>query len=595
MAGIVIMLYVYKDKRIPDWIFGLTLNAYISVLSKIASAALLLPVSEALGQLKWSWFNKGNSKKMWDFEIFDNASRGPWGSLLLLVRTKGKSLAALGAAVTLFALAMDPFFQQVVKYPERWGIQQGTGTIPRATGYFPYGAGQEYRITGQTLVPDQNLLAVANRFFYGHGTVPITFGKGTRAEVPLSCPSSNCTWPQYETLGMCSTCAPIPDLLEFKCLDTTLDWIKIPDIDPDTQDSVFPNGTSCGYWLKADDPILMSGYTNRSGEVLLMRAQPLFDVNTRDPLSGYSAKLEPIRNPIAHVVIVSGGDVMSVQRNETPIAHECMVSWCVKDIRSNYTEGGYTESVNHTFVNRTSGPNPWITFPFFNSAGEEEGTDYYYGENLTLSSPSGVVYEVDNFTQVLTLSLFDDVFPSTYTIVNSTDEADAMLRYKQYIMRNPWIRNMTYNPWMFPNVSAHMENMTTAFTNLIRASEDHIEMINGPAFNKESIVDVRWEWMVLPLGLLGLTLLFLVATIIRSSMEQEQVGVYKTSAIATLLYGLPEGMQRRIAESNVEKTPRTNAKETRVKWVPRGGWRFSGYTLSPSSTKSHHSPPKEWT
>jgi hypothetical protein len=600
MAGILIMLFVYKDKRIPNWPLGLTLNAYISVLSKIASAGLLLPVSEALGQLKWSWFNKGNSKKMWDFEIFDNASRGPWGSLLLLVRTKGKSLAALGAAVTLFALAMDPFFQQVVEYPERWRIQIGTGTIPRATGYSPYGAGQEYRITGQTLVLDQNLLAVANRFFYDNGTVPITFGKGTRAEVPLSCPSSNCTWPQYETLGMCSTCTPIPDLLEFKCLNTTLDWIKIPDTDPDTQDTVFPNGTSCGYWLKADNPLLMSGYdvdrgTNHSGEVLLMRAQPLLDIVTRDPLPGYSAKLKPIRNPLAHIVIVSGRDVTSVQRNETPIAHECMVSWCVKDMLSEYSEEGYTETVNRTFVNSTGGPNPWVTFPFLNSAGEQEGIDYYYGENPTLTSPSGVIYEVNNFTQILTLSLFDDVFPSTYTIANSTDEADAILRYKQYILRNPWIRNMTHNPWMFANVSAHMDNMATAFTNLLRASEDHTEMIKGPAFDKESIVDVRWEWMALPLGLLGLTFLFLVATIIRSSMEQEQVGVYKTSAIATLLYGLPDGMQKTIAESNVDKTPRTNAKETKVKWVPRGGWRFSGYTLSPSSTKSCHSPSTEWT
>ncbi|KAJ8113490.1 hypothetical protein OPT61_g4395 [Boeremia exigua] len=46
-----------------------------SVLSKIASAALIVPTSEALGQLKWDWFH--NSNAVWDFEIFDKASRGP--------------------------------------------------------------------------------------------------------------------------------------------------------------------------------------------------------------------------------------------------------------------------------------------------------------------------------------------------------------------------------------------------------------------------------------------------------------------------------------------------------------------------------------
>lgn len=89
MAAIIGVLLSLKDEQLPKWPGGLTLNAYISVLSKITSAALLLPTSEALGQLKWSWF-RGDSKKMWDFEIFDEASRGPWGSILLLIRTKGR-------------------------------------------------------------------------------------------------------------------------------------------------------------------------------------------------------------------------------------------------------------------------------------------------------------------------------------------------------------------------------------------------------------------------------------------------------------------------------------------------------------------------
>jgi hypothetical protein len=89
MGAILVLLAVFKDKAQPRRILGLTLNAHIAVLSKIASAALLVPTSEALGQLKWSWFKSG-SKKLWDFEIFDNASRGPWGSFLLLVRTKGR-------------------------------------------------------------------------------------------------------------------------------------------------------------------------------------------------------------------------------------------------------------------------------------------------------------------------------------------------------------------------------------------------------------------------------------------------------------------------------------------------------------------------
>jgi hypothetical protein len=105
MGAIIGVLIFLKDEKLPKWPLGLTLNAYIAVLSKISSAALLLPTSEALGQLKWSWFQR-DSKKMWDFEIFDNASRGPWGAILLLIRTKGRYVPSTNSnqcmALTLF-------------------------------------------------------------------------------------------------------------------------------------------------------------------------------------------------------------------------------------------------------------------------------------------------------------------------------------------------------------------------------------------------------------------------------------------------------------------------------------------------------------
>lgn len=74
--GIIIgILCFLRDERLSKFPFGLTL---ITVLAKVAAATLIIPTSEAIGQLKWIWFS-GNSKEMFDFEIFDKASRGPWG------------------------------------------------------------------------------------------------------------------------------------------------------------------------------------------------------------------------------------------------------------------------------------------------------------------------------------------------------------------------------------------------------------------------------------------------------------------------------------------------------------------------------------
>jgi hypothetical protein len=69
--GAVIGIYVYLNNK-PMAQTGALLT-YTNALGKVASAALIVPTSEALGQLKWNWFSR--SRTMWDFEIFDKASR----------------------------------------------------------------------------------------------------------------------------------------------------------------------------------------------------------------------------------------------------------------------------------------------------------------------------------------------------------------------------------------------------------------------------------------------------------------------------------------------------------------------------------------
>jgi hypothetical protein len=83
------MLLYYDGKQQPSHVLkGVTLNAFIAVFSGVAKAAMILPVSEAIGQLKWIWVQQ--EKRLFDILAFDNASRGPWGSLMLLNTTRCK-------------------------------------------------------------------------------------------------------------------------------------------------------------------------------------------------------------------------------------------------------------------------------------------------------------------------------------------------------------------------------------------------------------------------------------------------------------------------------------------------------------------------
>jgi hypothetical protein len=196
------------------------------VLSKIASAALILPISEAIGQLKWSWFHGKESKDAFDFEIFDKASRGAWGSILLLFRTRGKSLAALGALLTIMLLAIDTFFQQVTDQPERW-TPFGKGLVPRIVRYDPpvvWSWQSDY--DGTMTVANPEMRGALVPLYYEKSSTENPKFTSSQLDIPVSCPTSRCTWAPYRTLGVCSACADISSLLTYACLPMRMDWIR---------------------------------------------------------------------------------------------------------------------------------------------------------------------------------------------------------------------------------------------------------------------------------------------------------------------------------------------------------------------------------
>lgn len=116
-AMIAVLLY-YDDKPGPKWPWGITVNSILSWTSTIAKSAMLIPVSDGLSQMKWIWFTE-RDRDLADMDYFEEASRGPYGSLFLLLRLRARHLGTLGAFVTLAALAFDPTVQQLVQHPAR--------------------------------------------------------------------------------------------------------------------------------------------------------------------------------------------------------------------------------------------------------------------------------------------------------------------------------------------------------------------------------------------------------------------------------------------------------------------------------------------
>ena len=196
---------VYDQKPSPSLSYGLTLNAIISILSTAAKSSLIYAVGASLGQLKWLWFYNSD-RKLRDIQSFDDATRGPWGSTIMIFQHKALSLASLGATITILALAFDPFFQQILSFPLRQ--ISSTTMFPKARQVRSISV-----ITEHGLDPDPEINSTAlKQQTAAYQAFQDALNTGIWSEnfpLDVNCPSANCTWPLFKSVGFCSKCADV--------------------------------------------------------------------------------------------------------------------------------------------------------------------------------------------------------------------------------------------------------------------------------------------------------------------------------------------------------------------------------------------------
>ncbi|KAL4996468.1 hypothetical protein BDV10DRAFT_172195 [Aspergillus recurvatus] len=188
-------IFSYMDgKRLTDWSAGVSLSATVSILTTAYAAALMHGVSTFIGQLKWLHFKKG-LQRLSHLETFDEASRGVWGSIMLLTTVKW-NLATIGAVITILRLAFSAFSQQAIL------IEQREVLTPSDSVSFGYAHNYSRDFSGDTantaedaIPQDPNMQFAILQGLYGINT-PATF----------SCPGA-CRWRgSYFSLGFKSAC-----------------------------------------------------------------------------------------------------------------------------------------------------------------------------------------------------------------------------------------------------------------------------------------------------------------------------------------------------------------------------------------------------
>ncbi|KAK8880212.1 hypothetical protein PGQ11_001506 [Apiospora arundinis] len=192
LAGVLAVLGMYDKKPTPRWPLGITINSLVALLTSLSRLAFMVPLVQGMSQLKWVWFSS-KPRPLSDFQLYDEASRGPWGGLKILFKLKG-FLGSLAALVTLSGILTSTLTQQALQFQTTLAVSRNqTAQVQRCSNFDLYD-GQGIKIGGG----DQIHLKQA--IFNGAFTAP----NETITHIAPDCPAAECTWPIYQSLAVCT-------------------------------------------------------------------------------------------------------------------------------------------------------------------------------------------------------------------------------------------------------------------------------------------------------------------------------------------------------------------------------------------------------
>ncbi|KAJ5599273.1 hypothetical protein N7450_000340 [Penicillium hetheringtonii] len=458
LAAIIAVLFKYDGQPMPNWPYGITLNALVSVLSTIMKATMAFVLTECLAQLKWSWFHSGN--KLSDLAVLDAASRGIAGAMFVLFRFIPRHLVTFGCLVLVIAAATEPFVQQVMAIKERSIHAPGQASIQ-----FPWEtAGAIYSGIFQTEGPNSK-------------------------SVTMECPTGNCTFPKYQSLGFCSKCMNITDSL------------KISSPSSSSSNSMMSMGQSI---YKLPNGFELSTSMSMSYLINSTAYRPLVKLDTDE--------MATITNFTAITAQQGYGGAVS--------ATECALYFCVKTYETSVREGKFTE----TEIGRATTSNS-STADVLSNFVVTPDTCYYNGSRYENPRKKGedCQFSVNAFSR---LAMANSIQPllkgkASLFVSNRPDYTSDTIKalYGTY-------GNYTEMNNVFQSLAS---SLTTHARSKVCGSP-----VNGTAWTDQSYVHVRWIWLALPAAVVVLSLVFLVVTIIHTRNQY----IWKSSPLALLFSDL---------------------------------------------------------
>ncbi|KAI2624425.1 hypothetical protein GGR54DRAFT_596471 [Hypoxylon sp. NC1633] len=544
----VLALLVYTaGRRLDQWNGSISLNALVSALGAVSRTSLGFVISSCLGQAKWNWFRR-RPDNLITFDRFDDASRGPWGSLWLIFRLRTYHWVTVGALATIILMGLEPLLQAVISFSGQMDAstspvepQIGRSVVLDVGSYSTDASSPLFQIQMEpsnltmtfapyVSIPDLGMLSSFNNGFYNSS-------HSIKQTTSYSCPTANCTWPRFTSSGVCSACSDVTSYLRrYKQEGQDLATLRY------SVESVYGNFTINS--LPRLNLTNLSDINLQNGDdvILFSRTARMAATAITDPQLTLSFQHLNTAITIVQVLKAStSSESGNLTWDETPVsATECALYFCVNVYESVVEKGLFSERIISSWAERDPTSyhldgddgihhegdfatyEKWNNFSLYSWPQDFPRTDL----ELFIPKEDARHYDLPN-NMTLRFKLTQNTVGSTVRFVND----DLLSRQMTW----PFGQNTDLKPviqalYESDDLSATFDNVAWTVTNWMRDVSNVTHAGTGQDWVIHIYVD--WYYMILPLLTITLGLVFSVWSIFETC--RLRLDPWKTDMIAVL-------------------------------------------------------------
>ena len=547
----------------------------------------------AISQLKWRWFSR--SRPIIDFEGFDLASRGPWGSFLLLFQLKSRyalqsstppfgtlliemssHLAALGAWITVLALAIDPFTQQLIHpFPCEQVQPNSVARIARANNFWGVG---HYYVSQDSYVMGLDH-GISTAIYSG-----LLSDVSNTSSVDFLCSTGKCIFPStpgvneaYQTLAV-----------DYSCVDISSEARSDGSITPQ------PDQDKDTYTLEISNTSSLSIGSSK-GLSMCTTDEDSMDTPSLYSFAGLVLQTDWEQRS-------SDGGLYWEGINYRPFAFACHLRLAVQTIKASIELSTLKETVLSTTpipTDQFSDLRLISTRVLRNGKWEICTASATYAPDTPVAIQNGTIQRGMNqeseglqwFAEDCVWSMDGDTVRALWGFLDTLfDEKEIKLPLGPqwgWIPGDPWITKLYRNATAdLASVESYVAQLADSITAAIRLLASHYSLVRGfegdkwayvygEALKTETCVQVRWAWVSFPASLVALTIVFLATTVWKFRGKTNRHRAWKSSSLAVLFGGLDEDVRERIGTLGKKSELEKSAKETEVVLLMTDdGWRL---------------------